>query len=251
LHFFPFLLGNKIYRIEGMKLQNKFLLVATFMGLISVANSSLYSQEFSNETGFALGVSSYMGDANKSRFFYNPGLAGGMVFRYNFSFHWALKANLLAGQVYGDTRDSDNAFPTSEQIDFKRSFAEVGTHIEWNFLPYSNKYRYLGTRSYTPYLFVGAGLTYAPKERNFVDLHIPFGIGMKFKLKNRFNIALEYSLRKLFIDDFDVTHATQGWSLNQPYGIGSSLLKNQDWYSITMLCLTWDFGLRDDPCHGN
>ena len=75
-----------------MKLQNKFLLVATFMGLISVANSSLYSQEFSNETGFALGVSSYMGDANKSRFFYNPGLAGGMVFRYNFSLSLGLES---------------------------------------------------------------------------------------------------------------------------------------------------------------
>lgn len=234
-----------------MKLPNSLLLVAIIMGLLSVACSSLYAQEYKYETGFATGVSTYMGDTNKNRFLYNLGLAGGLTFRYNPSFHWALKANILAGRVYGDTRKSGNIFPSAGQVVFTRTFAEAGTQIEWNFLPYSDKYRYMGTRSYTPYLLVGAGLTYAPNEQDYVGLHIPFGVGLKVKLKNRLNVAIEYSTRKLFRDDFDVTQTTQGWNLNQPYGIGSSLLKNQDWYSITMICLTWDFGLRNDPCHGN
>lgn len=235
-----------------MNFPDKLLLVAAITGLLSVVcPNSLYAQEYKYETGLATGVSSYMGDANKSRFLYNPGLSGGVVYRYNLTFHWALKANLLAGRVYGDTRESGNLFPAAEQAVFKRTFAEAGTQIEWNFLPYSDKYRYMGTRSFTPYLLVGAGLTYAPGEQDYVGLHIPFGVGLKVKLKNRLNVAVECSIRKLFADDFDVTHITQGWNLNEPYGIGSSLLKNQDWYSITMICLTWDFGLRDDPCHGN
>lgn len=235
-----------------MKFPDKPLLVAAITGLLSiVCLGSLYAQEYKYETGLGTGVSSYMGDANKSRFLYNPGLAGGVVFRYNLTFHWALKANLLAGWVYGDTRMSGNVFPATEQAVFKRTFAEAGTQIEWNFLPYSDKYRYMGTRSYTPYLLVGAGLTYAPGEQDYVGLHIPFGVGLKVKLKNKLNVAVECSIRKLFTDDFDVTRTMQGWNLNQPYGIGSSLLKNQDWYSITMICLTWDFSLRDDPCHGN
>lgn len=65
------------------------------------------------------------------------------------------------------------------------------------------------------------------------------------------NIGIEFSMRKLFRDDFDVTREEPGWSLNHPYDIGSSLLKNQDWYSITMIYLTWEFGMREDPCHGN
>lgn len=84
-----------------------------------------------------------------------------------------------------------------------------------------------------------------------MGLNMPFGVGFKVKLKNRLNFAVECSVRKLFGDDFDVTHKAQEWDLNQPYGIGSSLLKNRDWYSITTICLTWDFGRREDPCHGN
>jgi hypothetical protein len=55
-------------------------------------------------------------------------------------------------------------------------------------------------------------------------------------------------MRKLFGDDFDVTEKNADWDLNAPYGIESSFLKNRDWYSLTMIFLTWDFGLRNDPC---
>ena len=134
-----------------MKFPDKPLLVAAIAGLLSVAcPDSLYAQEYKYETGLAAGVSSYMGDANKSRFLYNPGLAGGMVFRYNLTFHWALKANLLAGRVYGDTRESGNRFPAAGQTVFKRTFAEAVSELERNFLPSSDNYRYLGKRSYTP-----------------------------------------------------------------------------------------------------
>lgn len=235
-----------------MKFPDKPLLVAAITGLLSVLVPTLcMHRSINTKQRLAAGVSSYMGDANKSRFV-QSGLAGGVVFRYNLTFHWALKVNLLAGRVYGDTRESGSRFPAAGQTVFKRTFAEAGSQIEWNFLPYSDNYRYLGTRSYTPYLLVGAGLTYAPSEQDYVGLHIPFGVGLKVKLKNRLNVAVECSIRKLFADDFDVTHAPRrGWNLDQPYGIGSSHLKNQDWYSVTMICLTWDFGLRDDPCHGN
>jgi hypothetical protein len=65
------------------------------------------------------------------------------------------------------------------------------------------------------------------------------------------NIGIEFSMRKLFGDDFDVTEKTIGWNLDSPYGIESSFLKNRDWYSFSMIFLTWEFGLRDDPCQGN
>lgn len=65
------------------------------------------------------------------------------------------------------------------------------------------------------------------------------------------NIGVEFSMRKLFGDDFDVTRHTPEWNLKNPFGIGGSLMKNNDWYSITMIYVTWDFGIREDPCHGN
>ena len=67
-------------------------------------------------------------------------------------------------------------------------------------------------------------------------------------LKNRVNIGIEFSMRKLFADDFDVTHNEPGFNLNEPYGIKSSILKNQDWYSLILIFLTWEFNKKEDPC---
>jgi hypothetical protein len=97
---------------------------------------------------------------------------------------------------------------------------------------------------------VGTGITYADGENVFLRLNTPFGIGFKYKLKNRLNIGLELSLHKFFKDDFDVTDIEPDWNLDKPYGINSSLLKNNDWYSLTIIFMTWEFGSRLDPCHG-
>ncbi|MDD2247096.1 MAG: DUF6089 family protein, partial [Proteiniphilum sp.] len=85
----------------------------------------------------------------------------------------------------------------------------------------------------------------------FLNANLPFGAGFKCKLKNRLHIGFEFSFRKLFGDDFDVTGTDEEWSLKNPYGIESCILKNRDWYSLTMIYLTWEFGMRNDPCHGN
>ena len=226
-----------------------FVMMTGFL-MLPVA-SGIYAQEYKFESGAAAGISSYMGDANKTSFTYHPGIVTGLLFRYNINFHWALKSNLLAGRVSGDTWNTGNNFPSGQKAAFRRTFAEAGVQTEFNFLPYSDKYRYTGTKPYTPYLFVGAGITYAAGETDYIGPNMPFGVGFKVKLKNRLNVALECSMRKLFADDFDVTRKAQTWSLDKPYGIGSRIIKNQDWDSIIMICLTWDFGLREDPCHGN
>lgn len=233
-----------------MKNLKKPLLVSAIAGL-SLVTASVFAQEYKYELGGATGISSYMGDANKTKFMLHPGIAVGLLFRYNITFHWAMKVNLSGGNVSGDTLDSGNIFPFAQHASFRRTFAEASSQAEFNFLPYSDKYKYTGTKPYTPYLFAGVGVTYAPGEVDYWGLNMPFGVGFKYKIKNRLNIAVEYSMRKLFSDDFDATQPAQGWSLNQPYGIGSSFLKNRDGYSTAMICLTWDFGMKEDPCYGN
>ena len=229
---------------------NDLTLLAVLFLLLTIT-PTLHAQKYKYEMGGAVGSSVYMGDANKTRLFLNPGIAVALLARYNLSFHWAMKANLLAGNVSGNTGQSGNNFPFGQQAAFHRTFAELGTQLEFNFFPYSDKYAYLGTKPYTPYLFVGAGITYATGENEFLNANIPFGVGFKYKMKERVNIGVEFSMRKLFGDDFDVTRHTPEWNLKNPFGIGGSLMKNNDWYSITMIYLTWDFGIREDPCHGN
>lgn len=206
------------------------------------------AQEYKHESGVILGTSFYLGDANKTRLYLHPGFTAGTLYRYNINLHWAAKANLLAGKVSGSTKEANNVFPLARQTSFNRTFIDWGGQIEFNFLPFSDKFTYKGAKPYAPYVFAGAGATFATGNKPFFNVNVPVGIGFKYKIKERLNIGLEVSARKLFADGFDTTEKNAEWDLDAPYGIKSSMFKNQDWYSLTMIFLTWDFGIRHDPC---
>ncbi|MEA4995914.1 MAG: DUF6089 family protein [Petrimonas sp.] len=211
-------------------------------------DNEVKAQEYKHEAGGMLGTSFYLGDANRTRFYLHPGFAGGVLYRYNINFHWAAKTSLLAGEVSGSTRDVNNVFPLEQQTSFNRIFIDWGGQVEFNFLPFSDKFSYKDTKPYTPYVFAGIGATFATGNKFFLNTNVPVGIGVKYKIKERMNIGFEFSVRKLFRDDFDAVEKNADWDLDAPYGIKSSIFKNQDWYSLTMISLTWDFGIRHDPC---
>ncbi|MDR1808972.1 MAG: DUF6089 family protein [Prevotella sp.] len=208
---------------------------------------TLSAQEYKYEIGGAAGTSFYMGDANKTALFRDTRLAAGAVFRYNRNFRWAYKAGLTVGGVSGSTVTSGNVFPNGAQASFSRTFIELGGQVEYNFFSYSDKYAYLGTRKFSPYLFTGLGITAATGNKTFFGLNLPLGAGLKYKIRERLNIGFEFSVRKLFNDSFDQPEKN-GFGLTDPYEIKSSFLKNKDWYSLAMFSITWDFGMRKDPC---
>lgn len=207
--------------------------------------TGLRSQEYKYEIGGMAGGAYYMGDANKNGFFkgLNPALGG--VFRYNVNFRWAIKGNLLWGRVSGSTVGLENVFPNQAQVSFDANVIELGGQGEFNFLPYSDKFSYSGAKRFTPYVLLGIGVSVAPGNGStMASLHIPLGIGAKYKIKNRVNLGCEFSFRKLFADNLEGNAV-----LDNPYGIKSSFLKNRDWYSFLLLSVTWDFGPRNRPCN--
>ena len=217
--------------------------------LVSITN--LQAQEYKYEIGGMAGGSFYMGDANKNSLFKSMGPALGAVFRYNANFRWAFKGNLMWGQVSGSTAGLENVFPEGAQASFSRSLIELGGQMEFNFFPYSDKFAYLNAKRFSPYVFIGLGLTVAPGKGNtFAGPNIPLGVGVKYKIKNRINLGCEFSFRKLFGDDFDVTD-DNNTLLDSPYKIKGSFLKNKDWYSFLLLSVTWDFGPRNRPCNSS
>lgn len=224
----------------------------TFLIIICLFCSS-YSElkaqdDYKYEIGGMAGTSFYMGDANKSKLYQNPGLSIGAIFRYNIDLRWSLKNNFVMGKISGDTRGSGNKFPMGAEVSFNRMFYELGSQIEFNLFSYSDKYAYLGTKRISPYVFTGIGITFGSGEKTFFDANIPLGIGVKYKIKERLNLGFEFSFRKLFSDSFDVTKKGNDFNLEEPYKIKGSILKNNDWYSLTMISLTWDFGARVCPC---
>lgn len=210
--------------------------------------AQLYSQDYKYEVGGTIGTSFYLGDANRTKAFHHSYAAGGVLYRYNLNLQWVLKTNILCGSVSGNTADSGNQFPGGQQTLFQRTLMDVGSQMEFNFFRFSNDYEYLGAKPYTPYLFIGAGITLATGRNTFFGVNLPFGFGFKYKFNNRMNMGAEASLRKLFRDDFDAPEDASGWSLDTPFGISGSPLKNQDWYSFALIYITWDFGSRNDPC---
>lgn len=217
--------------------------------LFAASFSGLCAQEYKYEIGGMAGGAFYMGDVNKSGFFkgLNPALGG--VFRYNPNFRWALKANLMWGQVSGSTAGLENVFPDNGQASFSRSLIELGGQMEFNFFPYSDKFAYANAKRFTPYVFLGLGVTVAPgKGQTFAGPNIPLGVGVKYKLKNRINLGCEFSFRKLLSDNFDVTDGSNAM-LDDPYNMKGSIFKNKDWYSFLLLSVTWDFGPRNRLCN--
>ena len=221
-------------------------IVLLFVISISICVTAV-AQEYKYEIGGGLGVSSYMGDANKNNPFSELHSSLGAVFRKNINLHWAIKADLLMGDVSGNTENSSNVYPGNAAIEFSRKFFELGGQMEFNFLPYSDKYSYLNTKKMAPYLMAGLGFTFALGDETFLGLNLPLGLGVKYKMYNRINLGLEYSVRKLFRDDFDAPDKS-GFSLNNPYQLNGEIIKNRDWYTVLMFSITWDFGPNDRKC---
>lgn len=215
--------------------------------LISV-NGLKAQDDYKFEIGGMAGTSFYMGDANKTKLYQNPGLSGGVIFRYNKDLRWSIKNNFVIGHVSGDTNKSGNEFPFGKHASFSRMFYELGSQVEFNFFNYSDRFAYLGSRRFTPYVFIGLGATLGSGEKTFFDINVPMGVGVKYKIRDRLNLGFEFSFRKLFSDSFDTPKRNSEPNLDSPYNIDSSILKNKDWYSLTMVTLTWDFGARVCPC---
>jgi hypothetical protein len=218
--------------------------------LLSVSSFALSAQEYLYEIGGMAGGSFYMGDANRNAVFRNMNPSAGLLFRYNVNFRSALKANLAYARVTGSTEGLQNVFPNNGQVAFERNVIDFDVQGEFNFFPYSDKYKYLYTKRISPYIAGGVGFSAAPGGSGgnmLFSPHISAGTGVKYKLMPRINIGAEWSIRKLFSDGLDT--ARDNPLLDNPYQITSGMFKNKDWYSMLVITVTYDFGLRDCNCN--
>jgi hypothetical protein len=197
---------------------------------------STYSFSQRSEIGGLIGTSYYLGDINTSSQFYKPNIAGGLIYRYNLTPHWALKFNAL----YGTLEAYDIDFGEIRNLSFKSHIMEFSAQFELNFFQYftgSKKHRF------SPYIFGGVALfNFNPEayyfnpttlEGKWYDLQplgtegqgtvtrssakpysltqfaIPFGLGVKFSLSKSICLGAEWGLRKTFtdyIDDISTTY---------------------------------------------
>ena len=198
------------------------------------------------EMGLGGGGSFYMGDAN-SRLYNNTNGVFSVLARYNVNPRFSLKANLSSAGISGSTENAYGVMPGDELL-FSRTLYDFGVQIEWGFCGYGLE-GWNGNHRLAPYGLMGIGLTFAPKPaQNDFAVNFPVGLGLRYKLSERVNIGLEWTMRFSTSDRLDVTH-TDGTSLQDPFMIKGKGIKNKDSYSFTMLYVTFDVFKR--PCHCN
>lgn len=216
------------------------LTAAPGAGAQSTAQSAPYKFDF----GLQLGMSGYLGDANGSNPFKHPGFDGELSFRYLPDTRWALRGVFSTFGLSGSTAEVTNVLPEGITRDFTSQVFDLGARVEFNFFSYGIGETYKRLRRWTPYLTLGLGVAMSSSGgTTSVAPTLPMGIGFKFKLKERLNLGVEFTMTKAFSDKFD------GPDLNDLNTIKTAFYKSTDWYSRLTVGISYEFGKRCETCH--
>ncbi len=208
------------------------------------AQATAQPEVYKFDLGAGIGMSGYLGDANESKLFSHPGVTGNLSFRYLINTRFAIRGLFNIASLSGSTADMDNVLPTVEPIEFKSTVYDVQARGEFNFFNYGIGETYKRLSRVTPYLALGIGISMAGiSGDSHIAMTLPMAVGVKYKVKPRVNLALEFSMTKVFGDKGD------GPGLSDPYLIKSSFLKNTDWYSALTFSVSYEFGKRCVACH--
>lgn len=215
-------------------------LLATFLPTKTMAQ-----EDYRFDIGAGLGMTGYLGDANTANLWSEPGWDFEALFRYIANPRWAFKTNFYAGNLRGDSSKMTNVFPGGETFSFSTTFYELGEMVEFNFFNYGMGETYRKLKRISPYIAAGIGMTVwsSIDGKTGAAFNIPLGVGLKYKLSQRWNIGFEFLMKKTFSDRLD------GEQLKDPYGIKSSFMKNTDWYSTMSLTISYEFSKRCAVCN--
>lgn len=221
-------------------------LVTLLMLCATLTASAQQDDEYLMEIGGGVGMVSYQGDFNgKITSGMQP--AGAIVWRRLLNPYMGFRVTGMMGKLKGDATRVETYYPdeTTRAYSFDRSLTDVLVTYEYNFWPYGTGRDYRGAKRLTPFVFGGIGATYVSGgEKKVFTANVPIGLGIKYKLKERLNVGLEWSMHFSLSDELD--------GIADPYGIKSSgAFKNTDCYSGLMLTLTYSFKSKCRTCNND
>ena len=170
--------------------------------------------QYRMEIGAGVGMVAYEGDLN-GNVFANQQPMGAFVGRYNFDPYKDLRLNLAFGKLKGSTDKVETYYP-----DYHR-----------------------GAKRLVPFVLGGLGATFVKGAgKNVFTANVPLGIGAKYKVTDRLNIGVDWTIHFSLNDELD--------GVKDPYLIKSSgAFKNTDCYSMLQLSLTYSFSERCKTCN--
>lgn len=196
---------------------------AALLAIIILGTLSTTHAQKGWEAGGWLGASYYLGDLNTNYDLSMPGLAGGVLARYNFNERLCMKISANYGKVMADDANSSNPFERARNLNFESILIDGTAQLEFNFLPYTH-----GSKDefFTPYVFAGFNVFhFNPKtsyQGEMVELRplgtegqfkgeeyysvsggLAYGLGFKVDLSYEWSLNFELSARSLFTDYLD------------------------------------------------
>lgn len=268
-------------------IMKKSLLLVFCLGLVGILRAQYF------EVGLLAGVSNYRGDlsANSSRIYLNESHFASDIFaRYNFHSFGAVRLQLGYGKLTGTDANAKDESIQQRNLNFESGLYELALIGEFNFPGYDP---YNLNQPFSPYLFGGFALfNFNPKTRyqgEWVALpplgtegqgldgrfppykrtafSIPLGIGIKYALKDKWNLGIEVGLRRTFtdyVDDVSTTYVNYDELLaargevaaalsnrtgeyfgTAPVGVPTGTQRGDnkpvDWYGIAGITISYNF----------
>lgn len=222
---------------------HKIILILTVMTLAMPSLLKAQEADYKWSGGLKVGMAGYLGEYSGSTPFSSPGFTASTTWSYQHDVRWSFSANAGFSVVKGSASSISGAYPSGIPDSFTASVFDLSFRAEFNFFPYGIGETYKSLRRWSPYLAAGLGIVGAKaKGASFsVAPEIPFAIGVRYKVKPRFNLMAEIGFAKTFSDMLD--------GVKDIYGIKSEWFKNTDWTASFTIGFTYEFGERCATCH--
>ncbi|PSL05790.1 DUF6089 family protein [Cecembia rubra] len=234
------------------------LILSLLMLSIGMLTDRVFAQSY--DFGGGLGVATYTGDLVRRFDQGNVGLQGTLFGRRNFDNVWSLRAGLSFGRLAAADSVSRIDLPSiNRDAYFKGNVYELTAVMEYHFIDFlhpQSMYRF------SPYGFFGLGYSYfsgtgrsyfADQEAGDYSVStpvIPFGIGIKYKLNDKWMLGAELGFRATFTDLLDKVDGKlpvnpimvpDANGVNQPSRISRGNYSDNDWYYFFGLTISYSF----------
>lgn len=179
------------------------------------------------EVGLGAGGAGYLGDLNQNKPLKISGISAGAFVKANIDPYWAIGIHYAYGKIKADDAKSNNEHFRNRGLNFSTALNEVSLQVDFNFFEY---FAGGGTKVFSPYIFTGiGGVLYNPTARysnvqgledrkynlrayrtegqnvpyrNYA-LTVPYGVGIKVKLKENWGLFSQIGYRTAYTDYLD------------------------------------------------
>ncbi len=250
-----------------------FLALLSFSLTTQAQDTCKVCKPYKWEIGLPIGVNQYFGDMHCSRPYASANsIMIGAFARRHINDYFALRGQILFGRLAGNDLDNPTGRWDYRRLKFSSPMTEVAVLGEY--YPFKErKYNCDGTfrRTLAPYLFGGIGAVFTnptvtiqpgatfPPVQRLLDqdmanlkkaaLVLPFGVGLKYNVAERWTIGGEVGYRYAFSDYLDGTKlsttAIGSGTATDPKGPS-----NNDGYLVANLLASYRFGDKDTDKDG-